>query len=463
VKIKIEPVLICVVLATLTSALADTSFAQTLSKEKIARIDAAVNSAMAATETPSISIAIVAEGKVVYARGYGWARPGVPATANARYGIGSNTKAFTTAALLVVSQQKGFSLDEKVSHFLPTPTRAKEVTLQQILSHTSGYRDMWPQDFSFAATETAVTPQGIIETWAREPLDFEPGTRWQYSNTGFVIAGLIVEQAVNEPLFTFMQQIIFKPLGIKPELVNTPPAASDPLGYQRFAMGPVREVPEPAAGWLYAAGDLKMSASDLARWDISIINRSLFSSGIYKAMETETLLKNGAGTGYGLGLYVKIDNGRRVLRHGGEVPGFLSENRIYPDDSSAIVVLENAEFGDAHKKVADAIENILFEYSGHVGLVRSLISDLRAGQIPKSKFTGNGKYYFNQAALSDYHTSLLMIGDLVDLHLRTISRRGRFDVEIYDAEFRHQKAKITLLLDTSGAHGIEQFILTPRS
>ena len=154
-----------------------------------------------------------------------------------------------------------------------------------------------------------------MERWGRKPLDYEPGTRYQYSNTGYAIAGRIVEKASGQPLFEFMQQRIFTPLQMT-SVYNAdalPAGPDDPTGYRRLALGPPRVSPSTGAGWSFGAGGLAMTAADLARWDISFMNRSLLSEASYRAMVSDTLLANGVATGYGLGVDVKFENQRHTV------------------------------------------------------------------------------------------------------------------------------------------------------
>ena len=156
-------------------------------------------------------------GQVVYVKAYGDARldPKTPATPDMRYSIGSISKQFTATAILLLQEQGKLSLDDKVAKFIPNLTRANEVTIRQLLSHTSGYQDYWPQDYVMPMMLKPVTAQKILDGWARNPLDFEPGTKWQYSNTNYVIAGVIVEKVSGMPLLQFLSQKVFTPLGMK--------------------------------------------------------------------------------------------------------------------------------------------------------------------------------------------------------------------------------------------------------
>ena len=115
-----------------------------------------------------------------------------------RYSIGSISKQFTATAILLLQEQGKLSLDDPVGKYIPGLTRGDEVTIRQILSHTSGYQDYWPEDYVMTPMLGPETAQQILDTWAKKPLDFEPGTQWQYSNTNFVIAGRIVEKVTGE-------------------------------------------------------------------------------------------------------------------------------------------------------------------------------------------------------------------------------------------------------------------------
>lgn len=166
------------------------------------RVNAIVRQSLTATGIPSASIAIVQAGAITYLQAYGDGRvePRTPAQPTMRYSVGSISKQFTATAVLLLAEQGKLSLDDPVSRFMPNLTRADEVTIRELLSHTSGYQDYWPQDYVPPFMLQPITADKILDQWARKPLDFDPGTEWQYSNTNFVIAGLIVEKASGGPL-----------------------------------------------------------------------------------------------------------------------------------------------------------------------------------------------------------------------------------------------------------------------
>ena len=189
----------------------------TLPPDLAQKIDQVADQALQQTGVPSASVAIVQSGQIVYTKGYGKARldPPEPAEPRMRYSIGSISKQFTAAAILFLEQQGKLSLDDKVSKYLPDLTRASDITIRMLLSHTSGYQDYWPEDYLMPPMLEPTTAQHILDTWGKKALDFDPGTKWQYSNTNFVIAGRIVEMVSGEPLVQFLEEHIFHPLNMK--------------------------------------------------------------------------------------------------------------------------------------------------------------------------------------------------------------------------------------------------------
>src|SRR6476659_1225381 len=199
-------------------ALAGAAAAQnTLSPEMSAAIDKIAADSLAGSGVPSASVAVVKDGQIAYLKAYGTARleTNTPATSAMRYSIGSISKQFTATAMLLLQEEGKLSLDDKVAKFIPDLTRANEVTIRHLLSHTSGYQDYWPQDYVMPMMLEPVTAQKILDLWARKPLDFDPGTKWQYSNTNYVIAGVIVEKTSGMPLLQFLREKVFTPLAMK--------------------------------------------------------------------------------------------------------------------------------------------------------------------------------------------------------------------------------------------------------
>src|SRR5206468_11269205 len=181
-------------------------------------------------------------------------------------------------------------------------------------------------------------------------------------NTNYVIAGAIIEKVAHMSLVKFLQEKVFTPLGMT-SVMDTDQSKlgeTDPTGYLRYALGPLRPAPKEGKGWLFAAGELAMPAQDLAKWDISMMDQKLLKPASYREMQTDVLLKNGLNTHYGLGVDVNSQGGHRAISHGGEVSGFTATNTIFPDDRAAVVVLTNQDAASASGAVAGGIGSLLF-------------------------------------------------------------------------------------------------------
>src|SRR6202035_521258 len=160
------------------------------------------------------------------------------------------SKQFTAAAVLFLAQEHKLTLDDPVSKYLPELARASEVTIRMLLSHTSGYQDYWPEDYVMTSMMVPTNAQHILDVWGKRPLDFDPGTQWQYSNTNYVVAGRIVEQVSGTSIFDFLQQRVFTPLHMTSardiDALGLDP--HDAVGYLRHALGPLRQAPHEGKG-----------------------------------------------------------------------------------------------------------------------------------------------------------------------------------------------------------------------
>jgi len=408
-----------IVAGLLSAAAPLTASAQTTDARIPATVDSIARHVLSATGVPSASVAVVTHGRLRYAQAYGDARlsPRVPATPSMAYALGSISKQFAAAAVLLLQQDGKLSLGDPVSRYIPWLTEGDRVTIRELLSHTSGYQDFWPQDYVPPAMERPVTPQQILNHWAKQPLDFQPGTRWQYSNTNFVIAALIVQKVSGVPFFQFVQSRILAPLHITSavDFDARGPNSIQPIGYMRYGLGPLRPAIPTGAGWMFGAGELAMTASDLAKWNIAMIDQSFLRPSSYQLLEQTVLLANGASSGYGLGVDVGTDNGHRVIAHSGEVAGFTAQNAVYPDDSVAVVVLTNQDAAPASGAIAQQVARALFttedaQTAARTATARRIFVGLQRGTVDRTLFTPDANAYFNTQALADFRSTLGPLG-----------------------------------------------------
>ncbi|MEO8910518.1 MAG: serine hydrolase domain-containing protein [Gemmatimonadaceae bacterium] len=432
------------------------------------RVDSIANQVLHATGVPSATVAVVTHGQLAYANAYGCAKlnPCVNATPDMRYAIGSISKQFTAVATLLLQQDGKLSLDDPVSRFIPGLTRGNEVTVRQLLSHTSGYQDFWPQDYVMPMMLTATTPQAIADRWGKQPLDFAPGSRWQYSNTNYTLAGMVVEKASGMPFFQFVRTRILTPVGLTSASdFDVSPRAANATGYLRYALGPLRPAPDAGAGWMWAAGELAMTARDLAGWDISIIRQSLLKPASYAELEREVRLNNGAGTGYSLGLDVAMNGPRFMLEHSGEVSGFTAENIVFPEDSAAIVVLTNQDAAPASGAIAQQIAQGLFTTedalaANRTAQARTIMEGLQRGSINRSLFTSNANAYFSDQALKDFASSLGPLGALTGFVQTRKAERGGMVYRSYRASFAGRTVRAWTYETPDGK--LEQYQVAPQ-
>ena len=455
-------------------ASADAGRAQrVLTPELKSKIDAIVKHELETGGMPSATLGVVMGGKVVYTAAFGQARlagdggssKALAATPPMHYAIGSISKQFTTACILLLAENGKLTLDDPVSRWFPELTRANEVKLRNLLTHTSGYEDYAPQDYTIPAWMKPIKPIDLEHEWAEKPLDFDPGTKWQYSNTNFVLAALIVEKVSGIHFWQFLDTNVLHPLKLENVIdLDTQRDQMEPQGYMRNALGPLRPAVLEAQGWYFGDATMAMPVKTLLDWDISMMDRTLLKPASYDALETEMKLKDGTGTEYGLGVQVKTIDGHRSVYHSGEVGGFVSANSIYPDDKVAVAVLTNQEASYAAIRIQKAIAALLLPpvaAASHVdpaAQVKTILSELQQGKIDRSLFTPDCNFYFSQEAISDFKSSLAPLGNVTSVTQSKEELRGGMTFRSFDVAFSNGKT-VSLSTYTTTDGKLEQFLV----
>jgi D-alanyl-D-alanine carboxypeptidase len=440
-----------------------------LSVSTQSQIARTVEAALQRGGIPSASVGIVQDGRIAYVHAFGFARlrPPTPAEASMAYPIGSISKQFTATAVLLLEQEGKLRLDDPVSKYFPDLTEAKLVTIRNLLTHTSGYQDYAPQDYTIPAWKVPVVPMKLVREYAGKPLDFQPGTKWQYSNTNFVVAAMIVQKVSGEPFATFLQDHILRPAGLTGVLnLSTERAQLRVQGYMRNALAPVRPAALEAPGWYFGDADLAMPAATLLKWDLSVINRSLLSPESYEELETSFILKDGHDTHYGLGLFIQSHDGHVMLEHDGEVGGFVAENLVIPGQHIAIDVLTNQEASDTASEIAQALLSIVSE-AGKMSApaakmlvpnLKVILTRLEHGQIDRSLFTDDCNAYFGTDALNDFKSSLEPLGAVSTVTQLRTALRGGMRFGLYRVTFTGGRSVIlSLYIEPDGK--IEQLLV----
>ncbi len=314
-------------------------------------VDSYVTERMAAQHVPGLSLAVIHEGRVLRARGYGLAdvEQGVPATPDTVYQIGSLTKQFTAVAVMRLVEQNKITLEESISRYLSgLPDAWGGVTVRHLLNHTAGIKSFTGlPDF---LTRLAPYPAGrdqILASVAGEPLEFAPGMRYAYSNTGYFLLGYVIEEVSGQPYAAFLHQNLFAPLGMDATRVNDPddiiPCRASGYVWGEDRLWNARPV---SLDWVGSAGALVSTVLDLARWDAALGSAGLLSEAGWEQTWTPATLGDGTRTEYGFGWIVGNRRGCRTLSHGGGIPGFTAFMERLPCDGLTVIVLTNLSPAD---------------------------------------------------------------------------------------------------------------------
>jgi CubicO group peptidase (beta-lactamase class C family) len=312
------------------------------------------------TETGVLSGSVlVAEHGMLFNKGHGLADKDalIPNTPQTRFRIGSLTKQFTAMAILILQESGKLHVQDHLCQYITDcPADWQSITLVHLLTHSSGIPDY--TNFSdFVATWTQpTTPEQLIARFKNQPLDFPPGSRFQYSNSGFVLLGYIIERVSGESYATFLQQHIFTPL----KLNNTGYDSTYPA-LPQHATGYYAGYVKPDAydmSVFYAAGAMYSTVQDLYLWDQALAHATLISQQALNAMLTVHIPcpRSGPGgcllptdQGYGYGLFIAAEPEGKLIYHVGRIDGFLAYNGFYPHSDLAVVVLSNLETTDVLK------------------------------------------------------------------------------------------------------------------
>lgn len=331
-----------------------------------ARIDAELSAAYPPGGAGAAAI-VVRDGKTILRKGYGMANVelGVPNAPDTVFRIGSMTKQFTAVAVLMLVQEGKIAFDDPLKKFLPNyPAGGEKITIENLLTHTSGVRSYTEMpDFESGMRNDYTVPE-MIDRFAKEPLDFPPGSQWHYDNSGYFLLGAVIEKASGMAWGAFLQQRILDPLKMKSTYIGSndqviPHRAS---GYSHDENGKLVNAPFLSMTQPYAAGALCSTVDDLARWDEALYAGKLVRPELLARAWTAHRLPSGASTGYGYGWEIGSWDGHRVIEHDGGINGFSSDGIRLPDDRLFVAVLSNDE---DHQPGSDTVaERIVTEALG---------------------------------------------------------------------------------------------------
>lgn len=436
------------------------------------KIDAIVQQAIKARNLPGVSVAVVHEGMVVHAKGYGYANLelGAPATEESVYLIGSVTKPFTSMAIMKLVEEGALSLDDPISKFFDDiPEGWSEVTVTHLLQHTSGIKSYTGIGEMWLNQHNEVTGEHIISMAAEHDLEFEPGKGWAYNNTGYVMLGMIIEKVSETSYEEYIRQHIFDPLGMLSSGYNswTTLIPNRTSGYSR-RRDEVVNADYLSMSWPAGAGALYSSVEDLSRWVIAMDNHEVLSDESYDTLYGTVV--NLAELGeesfgpefrYALGWIISDLGGKKVVSHGGGINGFNSEVMRVPEDKFAVIVLVNFDGGAA--SIATSIRNLFYPDAAPpavepieddapetTAMIKTFLANALKGEVDRTKLTEEFS-----ALLSDEMISRLVeilggseVGEM-DL-LQSMQTPDGMNVRRYAVRIGNERVGLTAAIDSEG-------------
>jgi CubicO group peptidase (beta-lactamase class C family) len=324
--------------AAITLILSAACLAQDKPQIDTARMEQVVQSYVPAKQFMG-TVLVAQDGKVLLDKGYGFANLEwqVPNTPTTKFRLGSITKQFTAASILLLEERGKLKVEDPVKKYMPdAPAVWDKVTIFHVLTHTSGIPSFTSFPEFRSKEAQAMTPQQLVDWFRDKPLEFEPGTKWNYSNSGYVLLGYLIEKISGQSYIDFLQQNIFTPLGMKDSGYDS---NSTVIAHRAAGYAPGKDGPENA-GFVhmsipFSAGALYSTTEDLLRWE-----QGLFGG---KVLKPESLVKMTTPfkQDYAFGLAVLTRNGHKVITHDGGIEGFNTSLAYYPDDKLVVAVLAN--------------------------------------------------------------------------------------------------------------------------
>lgn len=298
-------------------------------------------------DQPGAAVIVVQDGKVIFRKGYGLANVelGVPIKPEMVFRIGSMTKQFTAVAVMMLVEEGKIGLDDDIRTYLTDyPNPGKKITVRNLLTHTSGIPELLEIKAWEKHVRDPITPDELISFFKDKPLDFAPGEKWSYSNSGYVLLGKIIEEVSGKSWTDFLRERIFKPLNLIHTDIddNRTIVPGHVEGYQKVGdeiiHAPMVDMSHP-----YGGGSIYSSVDDLAKWDEALYTNKLISKSSLEQCFTPVVLNNGKTAPYGFGWMVQQFLGRKEIHHGGRIYGFLSEGIWLPHEHLYVAVLSNIE------------------------------------------------------------------------------------------------------------------------
>ncbi len=432
---------------------------------------------------PGFAFLVWSHGSVVFTKAYGFAdlASNTPVTSDTRFAIGSISKQFTAAAVLLLAQQNKLSLDDKLAKYLPQMPNSDTITLRMLLNQDSGLHNYplttehkWP-------LSVAIPPEKLIAILKTDRPDFAPGEKWAYSNTNYAVLAFIVSRVSGISYPDFLARNIFTPLGMSFSGSGFASQANTATPYEGSAGNFRPAEPRISLDLFYGAGSVVSTAHDMARWDAALIESAqtggtLLNADSVHALWTNGTLPNGQSLNYAMGFIATSIGSHREVWHNGYSPraGGYCYNAIFPDDQLAVIVLSNASQDSFRGKPEQIVRDVLALYDPRLipidaglpkagllaqddptihDLAMKMWDQMSSGKVDRSLLSPQMDAALTPELLSSAAPQLQALGKLQNLSLVEKTSPTGGTLYSYSAQFSSGTHKINIFITADGKVG----------
>ena len=431
---------------------------------RLARAEAVIRDEMRAQQIPGVAVAVIDHGTVILAQGYGFANleHQVPVITDTVFQSGSVGKQFTSAAVMLFVQDGKLSLDDPITKYLSeAPPTWSAIRIRHLLTHTSGIRD-YGYEASYD-TRKAMTEADLVRMACAQPLEFQPGERYSYSNTGYLLLGAIMDRIGGRHYSEVLRDRVFKPLGMdSARLIDEAAIVPHRAAGYHLVQGKIANqdwvAPEQNTT---ADGSLYLSIKDMIAWDRGLRAGAILTAASWRQVYTPVTLSSGNTYPYGFAWDVYDSAGQEVHAHSGGVPGFATYIVRFLGDDLSVIVLTNLEDADPERiarHVAGALRDdlrpperrpIADDQPARRTALEQLLQRARAGTLTATDLPHVRGGFQPSNALS-FRSSFEGLGDLQSLQLVARDRLGDDEHSDYLATFAHGRRVVTYTVDSRG-------------
>lgn len=425
-----------------------------------ARVDDFVRAEMLRQRVPGVSLAVVRDGRVVLAKGYGYANVEhqVPVRPETVFQSGSVGKQFTAAAVMMLVEEGKLGLDEKIGRYLGgVPASWSDITVRHLLTHTAGMTD-YPKDFDYRRD---YTEGELLKLAQAVPLDFRPGERWQYSNLGYIMLGILIHRVTGKFYGDFLQERIFRPLGMTTaRIISEADIVPNRAAGYRLVGGELKnqEWVAPSVNTT-ADGALYLTALDMSKWDAALYGERLLRKSSLEQMWAPVKLRGGRTHPYGFGWELGEANGRRVVSHQGGWQGFKAFITRYPDDRFTVILFANLAEAN-QRRLAQGVVAVYHPElvppptaaiedaePSVTAMVKDLLQKFAEGEADRTLFTKEAQAAIFPERAARFGEFLKLLGGLKEVQL--IERRDEDEHRVYRYRLAYRDAALSLTLSLS--------------